>query len=129
MIENISRWNFRVFFIDINRARFVFLKNESRSWFVDWFVNKIRLKKVIKNFEAIIAHLKFIKSNNFSDSHFINKTSFKNSFTTSVSNTFITSISKNYTNINLTLFIFDIIENISRDDITSKFSNFDFNDV
>ena len=92
-------------------------------------MNKIRLKKVIKNFEAIIVYLKSIKINNFNNSYFINKTSFKNLFTTLVLDIFVTLISKSYTNINSTLFIFDIIENISCDDIASKFLNFDFNDV
>ena len=92
-------------------------------------MNKIRLKKVIKNFEAIIVYLKSIKINNFNNSYFINKTSFKNLFTTLVLDIFVTLISKSYTNINSTLFIFDIIENISCDDIASKFLNFGFNDV
>ena len=92
-------------------------------------MNKIRLKKIIKNFEATIVYFKFIKSNNFNDNYFINKTSFKNSFTTLISNIFVTLTSKNYININLTLFIFDIIKDIFRNDITSKFLNFNFNDV
>ena len=92
-------------------------------------MNKTRFKKVIKNFEVIIVYFKFIELNNFSDSYFINKTLFKNSFTTLVSNTFVTLISKNYININSTLFIFDIIKNILCNDMISKFLNFDFNDV
>ena len=92
-------------------------------------MNKTRLKKIIKNFEAVIAHFKFIESNNFNDSYFINETSFKNLFTTSVSDTFVTLTLKNHTNTNSTLFIFDITKNIFRDDMALKFSNFDFNNV
>ena len=110
MIENIFRRHFWIFSIVISRTRFLFFKNESfRFWSVDWSINKIQFRKIVKIFEATTFHLIFISKKNDFDNVFIDET-----------------LLRNFVNTSTLLFIFDITKKISRDDITFFFDNFNF---